>query len=219
MYPSTLHRCTPPALTLSRVDEIGLFPLGLVLVPGEHLPLHIVEPRYRELVGECIEEEREFGILLAEDEGVREVGTRARVTHVLERFDDGRLNILVEGGERFRVERMTRGRSFMTAFVEALEDVDDEPDATVVQRTVEAFRAVAAAAGVDVGDLDADAPLLSFELSSRVELPVDGKQRLLESTSERERLTLLVELLDTARRAILAVNELGERAKRNGSRL
>ena len=91
--------------------ELGLFPLGIVLLPTERVPLHIFEPRYRELIGECIAEEREFGLVFADENGVRELGTRARVDEVLEQFDDGRMNIVVEGGERFRVESLTRGRS------------------------------------------------------------------------------------------------------------
>jgi len=99
------------------IDELGLFPLGVVLLPTERIPLHIFEPRYRELINECIDEDTEFGLVFADEDGVRELGTRALVTDVLERFDDGRLNIVVEGQERFHVERLTQGRSFMTAIV------------------------------------------------------------------------------------------------------
>src|SRR5919109_964924 len=107
------------------MEELGLFPLGIVLLPTEKVPLHIFEPRYRELIGECIDEEREFGLLYADEGGVRDTGTRARVEAILERFDDGRLNVVVVGGARFVVERLTEGRSFMTAEVA---DFDDEPD-------------------------------------------------------------------------------------------
>src|SRR5439155_17382183 len=115
---------------LAAMEEIGLFPLGIVLLPTERVPLHIFEPRYRELIGECLEEDGEFGLLYADEDGVREVGTRARVADVLEEFDDGRLNILVEGGERFRVQELTRGRAYMTAVVEPLDDEEnaDAPD-------------------------------------------------------------------------------------------
>src|SRR5690242_21114576 len=85
------------------MEEIGLFPLGIVLLPTERVPLHVFEPRYRELVGECLEADAPFGLLYADEDGVREVGTFARIAEVLERFDDGRLNVLVEGGSRFRV--------------------------------------------------------------------------------------------------------------------
>src|SRR5919202_476576 len=82
--------------------ELGLFPLGVVLLPTERIPLHIFEPRYLELIGECVDEQREFGLVFGDTDGVREVGTRAVVTEVVERLPDGRLNILVEALERFR---------------------------------------------------------------------------------------------------------------------
>jgi Lon protease-like protein len=199
------------------VDELGLFPLGIVLLPGEQVPLHIFEPRYRELIGECIEEEQEFGLLYADEDGVRELGTRARVAAVLERFDDGRLNIVVTGGERFAVERLTQGRSFMTAEVE---DVADEPGEVDPETRVSAagsFRALAALAGAET-EVDEDTPELSFALAAQVELPPADKQQLLESRSEQERLELVVELLEAARQTLIATRELGDRAKRNGHR-
>jgi Lon protease-like protein len=199
------------------VDELGLFPLGIVLLPGEQVPLHIFEPRYRELIGECIEEEQEFGLLYADEDGVRELGTRARVAAVLERFDDGRLNIVVTGGERFAVERLTQGRSFMTAEVE---DVADEPGEVDPETRVSAagsFRALAALAGAET-EVDEDTPELSFALAAQVELPAADKQQLLESRSEQERLELVVELLEAARQTLIATRELGDRAKRNGHR-
>ena len=107
-------------------DEIGLFPLGIVVLPGELTPLHIFEPRYRELVGEAIELETPFGILLTDDEGLREVGTTVRVTEVVERFEDGRFVVVVEGGERFRLLRFTEGRAFRTGEVEPVADGDAE---------------------------------------------------------------------------------------------
>jgi Uncharacterized protein, similar to the N-terminal domain of Lon protease len=90
------------------MEELGLFPLGIVLLPSEHVPLHIFEPRYRELIAECLEQQQEFGLIYADDDGVREVEPARSVIEVLEEFEDGRLNIVVEGGERFRVEQLTR---------------------------------------------------------------------------------------------------------------
>src|SRR5215831_14039634 len=106
------------------MSELGLFPLGVVLLPTERIPLHIFEDRYRELIGECIESDGEFGLLYADDDGLREVGCRAAVLEVLERFDDGRLNIVVEGRDRFRIVRHTSGRTFSTADVEPVADDD-----------------------------------------------------------------------------------------------
>src|ERR671933_649587 len=114
------------------MKEIGLFPLGIVLLPNERVPLHIFEPRYRELIGECLEADDEFGLLYADEEGVRDVG---------------RLNIVIEGGERFRVERLTRGRSFMTAVVSTVEDDPGPVESETAARAAGAFRALAALAG------------------------------------------------------------------------
>ena len=203
--------------TLWPVAEIGLFPLGIVLLPTEQVPLHIFEPRYRELVGECIEQETEFGLLYADEGGIRETGTRASVAAVLERFDDGRLSILVVGGSRFAVERMTHGRSFMTAEAVDVDDETDEVDDATREAAVGAFRALAALAGVDI-EIEEDSPELSFQLASQVELAPDEKQFLIESRSEQERLERVAELFDNARRTLIATRELNEKAKRNGHR-
>jgi len=201
------------------VEEIGLFPLGIVLVPTERVPLHIFEPRYRELIHECLEHEREFGFLYADEDGVRELGTRARVTEVLERLEDGRLNVLVEGGDRFRVERLTQGRSFLTAMVEPVADESGDVDPETALRAAGSFRALAALAEAETDDPDESSPQLSFELAAQVELAAEAKQQLLELRSEQQRLELVAELLDGARAALIATRELGERAKKNGSRL
>lgn len=204
--------------TLRSMAEIGLFPLGIVLLPSERVPLHIFEPRYQELIGECLDADEEFGLVYADEDGVREIGTRAHVTEVLEHFDDGRLTILVEGGLRFRVEALTRGRSFMTAEIGEVEDDAGAVDPETVVRAAGAFRALAALAGADTDDPDEASPQLSFELAAQVELPVEAKQQLLELRVEQERLDLVATLLDEARVALIATRELGDRAKRNGSR-
>jgi Lon protease-like protein len=201
------------------MDELGLFPLGIVLLPGERVPLHIFEPRYRELIGECLEHERAFGLVFADEDGVRELGTRAHVDEVLERFDDGRLNIVVRGGERFRVEKLTRGRSFMTALVEPVDDDGVAPSEDSVTRAAAAFRALATAAEADASEVDETDDQLSFQLAAQVELAADSKQQLLELRSEQKRLELVAELLDTVRAVLIATRELGDRAKTNGTRL
>jgi ATP-dependent Lon protease len=201
------------------VAEIGLFPLGIVLLPTERVPLHIFEPRYQELIGECLETEDPFGLLYADEQGVREVGTLAHVDEVLERFDDGRMNIVVVGSERFRVDGLTRGRSFMTADVSPVEDDSADADAETAARAIGAFRALAVLAGAEPEDPDEASPVLAFTLAAQVELPPEAKQQLLELTREQERLELVAELRDAARTTLIATRELGERAKRNGSRL
>ena len=188
-----------------------------MLLPSERVPLHIFDDRYRELIGECIEHDREFGLLYADESGIREVGTRARVAAILEQFDDGRMNIVVEGLRRFTVERLTQGSSFMTAEVGEVEDEEGEIADETRRDAVGAFRALAALAGAEP-ELDESSPVLSFELAAQVELATDDKQFLLESRSEQERLERVAELLEEARRLMIATRELGEVAKQNGSR-
>ena len=200
------------------MEELGLFPLGIVLLPSEHVPLHIFEPRYRELIAECLDEQQEFGVIYADGDGVRDVGTRARVIDVLEEFADGRLNVVVEGGARFRVERLTRGRSFLTAIVAPAPDGYGRTDPDTAARAVGSFRALAAVAGAEPDEVDETASQLSFELAAQVELPSDVKQELLELDEEQYRLEFVIRLLDSVRKALLAVRELGEHAKTNGSR-
>jgi Lon protease-like protein len=199
------------------MPELGLFPLPIVLLPTERIPLHIFEPRYRELIEECIETGTDFGLVLTDGEGaVHEIGTRASVAQVLERLDDGRLNIVVEGGERFRLLELTSGRSFTTGIVEEVEDEDEPAPATEVVRAVEVFTALASEAESDVDIPDPDSPLLDFELAARVDFAPDAKQELLASTSPGGRMSRLIELLEIALQAVKIEKALRERAGKNG---
>jgi len=199
------------------VPELGLFPLSIVLVPTERIPLHIFEPRYHELIRECVETGAEFGLLLATGDGaVHEVGTRASVTEVLEELPDGNLNIVVEGRERFRLLELTSGRSFQTGVVEEVVDDDDPPAETDTARAVELFTELAEVAESDVDTPDAGSALLDFELAARVDFGVDPKQELLAATSPRIRMTKLVELLERAIEAVRLERELQHRASTNG---
>jgi Lon protease-like protein len=198
------------------VTELGLFPLGLVLLPGERMPLHIFEPRYKELIGECLAEQRPFGIVLADDSGLHEVGTEASVIEVLERFDDGRLNIVVEGGDRFRVVELTSGRAFQTGEVEEVADEDVAFDQGDAERALGLFQELRELVGSDVEEPEQGEPALSYALASRVDFGLNPKQRLLELTSEAERLTLVIELLEGALTAVREEQARRELASRNG---
>ena len=198
------------------MPELGLFPLGVVLLPTERVPLHVFEPRYKELIGECLDSGGEFGLVLADDDGLRPVGTRAAVTDVLHRFPDGRMNVVVEGGERFRLVRMTSGRSFHTAEVEPLEDEEVDADAGARVLALERYSTLAAATGAEADDLDADSTALSFEIAARVDFGPELKQQLLETRSEPKRLDALAGLLDEAAQAVRADRERAEQASTNG---
>lgn len=197
--------------------ELGLFPLPLVLVPTERIPLHIFEPRYRELIGECLETDGEFGLVLATGDGaVHEIGTRARVAAVVETLDDGRMNIVVEGGERFRLLELTRGRSFQTGVVEEVVDDDEPADAGDVERALTVFRDLADAAESEIDIPDVDSPTLVWELAARVDFGLEPKQEILASTSPAARMKRLIELLQASLDALRLEQALRDRAGRNG---
>ena len=199
------------------MTDLGLFPLPIVLVPTERIPLHIFEPRYLELITECHESSEEFGLVLATGDGaVHEIGTRAAVLEVLEVLDDGRLNVVVEGRERFRLLELTSGRSFKTAVVEPVADEPEPPDPAAAERALELFRELAKIAESDVDVPAPDSELLDFELAARVDFGTDAKQELLASTSPRARMTRLVELLELSIEAIRRERQLRELAGRNG---
>ena len=199
-----------------RVSELGLFPLPLVLLPTERVPLHIFEERYRELIGECLDSAGEFGLVFADDDGVRDVGTRARVTEVLARMADGRMDILVEGGDRFRLLEITAGRSFHTGEVSPVDDEKDPAGPESIKRALGHFDRLRELTGSDVDVPEADAVQLSFVLAGRVELPPDDKLQLLRDVSERSRMDRVCDLIEHAIATARRVRVAAERAATNG---
>jgi Lon protease-like protein len=198
------------------VSELGLFPLGIVLLPTEQVPLHIFEERYKELIAECLADEEEFGLVFADADGIREIGTRAAVVEILARLEDGRMNVLVEGRERFRLLELTRGRSFQTGEVEPFVDEDDPAETGSVERALELFDRLRELTGSDVELPSADSVQLSYELAARVELASEAKQQLLQEVSERVRLERVGELLVEAAATVERQRRAAERAATNG---
>jgi Lon protease-like protein len=199
------------------MTELGLFPLNLVLLPGEQAPLHIFEPRYRELIGECLDEGREFGLVLADDDGIREIGTRAGVIEVLDRFPDGRLNVVIEGRNRIRLLEITEGRSFATAEVTEVEDDAGEvPSEEEVEECLAAYERVLSAAEAELEELDLSAESIAYQIAARVDLGTEVKQGLLELRSERERVVRLAPMLNRAADVVEREREIRERASSNG---
>ena len=199
------------------MPEIGLFPLELVLLPNERVPLHIFEDRYKDLIGQCLADATDFGLILEDDDGLREIGTRTAVIELIDTFDDGRMNVLVEGRGRFRVIELTAGRSFRTAEVEEVEDDGELPSDAEVERAIAVFRRLVAVAEADeIDEPSVGSPVLSFELAARVDFGPDLKQELLELRSEGVRLRRLADLLEQAAQALAREREVRQRAAGNG---
>jgi Lon protease-like protein len=198
------------------VNELGLFPLQLVLLPTERVPLHIFEDRYKELIGECLEGDEEFGLVYADEDGIRDIGTRAGIVEVLAQFEDGRMNIVVEGRDRFKLLELTSGRSFNTGSVSPVVDGEDPAVPDSVERALGLFDRLRELTGSEVELPDAGTPQLSFVLAGRVELAAEVKLELLEETSERVRLERVCELLEGAALAFERQRRAAERAATNG---
>ena len=185
-------------------------------MPTERVPLHIFEPRYRELIGECLEETKEFGFLLGDEGETQRVGTRAAVTEVLNRFADGRLDVVVEGGDRFRIVEATEGRSFRTALIEPYDDLPDPAASAVAERALVLFGRLVELTGSDVDIPDPGSTQLSFELAARFDFAPPLKQELLEERSERVRLDRVCEILEEAAEVVARQREIAELASTNG---
>ncbi len=198
------------------MSELGLFPLPLVLLPTEQVPLHIFEERYKDLITECLDDEAEFGLVYADEAGIREVGTRAVVVEVLSRFEDGRMNVLIEGRDRFRLLDLTSGRTFQTGDTAPLEDVDDLADADTEERARDLFDRLRELTSSEIQVPELGTPQLSYALAARVELAAEAKLELLAETSENVRLERVCELLEEAAVAVERQRSAAERAATNG---
>jgi Lon protease-like protein len=198
------------------VERFPLFPLGLVLIPHELVPLHIFEERYKLMIGECLERESEFGIVWLSDDGLKEIGCSARISKVLERFDDGRLNVLVEGTTPFRLVRRIDDLPYPAGDVELLADtVPDEPDITdTVRRRYADLVAEVTDERPDPDDL---ARLDAYGMAATLDVTPDAKQMLLELRSEHDRLEQLEGLFAEALGRIRHAERAAERARGNGT--
>jgi Lon protease-like protein len=202
-------------------QELPIFELPLVLLPGELVPLHIFEERYKRMIGRCLEDGEPFGIVFRDSDGsARRVGCEARVTEVTERFDDGRLNIIVTGERPFRVLDRFEAPDFPAGEVEPIEEplADAEPaePESDAARARSAFAELVERVGGERPEPEALEALDSYGVAARVELPPDTKQKLLELRSETERMEVLAAALEALVTAVAKSREIAERAKLNG---
>lgn len=195
---------------------LPLFPLEVVLLPGTPLPLHIFEPRYKEMIRECLTNEAPFGVVRALEEGIAEVGCTAEIITVTKEYPDGRLDLIAEGRKRFEVVELNEERSFLRAEVLL---VPDEPGALVQEERVKAIQLhleILSLAGA-VQDLSAaDQNQLSFYLAGSLPLDLDFKQKLLAMRSEGERIQAVASYLETILPKLRRVARAREKAGGNG---
>lgn len=175
---------------------IPLFPLDVVLFPGVPLPLHIFEPRYKEMIGECLAQNRTFGVVRALEQGLAEVGCTAEIVTVVKKYADGRLDLVSEGRQRFELLSVNQDRSYLQGEVLMIEDEPGSPSLVDTARAIQLHAQLIAAAGAKQDLSDVKYSLLSFHLAGSLPLDLDLKQQLLALRTESARLAVLIPYLE-----------------------
>ncbi len=186
---------------------LPLFPLDVVLFPGTPLPLHIFEPRYKEMVSECLDRKKLFGVVRAKEEGVAEIGCTAEIITVAKKYPDGRMDILTEGRERFEVMQVNQERAFLQAEVLYLQDEPGTATAEEIAQALKLQGEIVRLAGTEpASPSEIETSPLSFNLIASLPLDLDFKQTLLAMKSEAERMQAIISyfeaILPTLRRTV-----------------
>ena len=198
------------------VRDFPLFPLGLVALPSELIPLHIFEERYKTMIGRCRTEPSEFGIVWMADDGLRPIGCACEIAEVLEELEDGRINLVVRGTRPFRIEARQEELPYPAGAVEFLADRDETPDPEAGSAAREAYAELVRQA-TDRTPEPADlAAMSAYEMAATVEFGLDAKQGLLDLRSETARLKLVTRLFKAAVKRLDYVERAQARARSNG---
>ena len=177
---------------------LPLFPLDLVLLPGTPLPLHIFEPRYREMISECLERSEHFGVVRGKDQELAEIGCTAEILTVTRKYPDGRMDIVTEGRARFEVLQLNQERSFLRAEVLYLHDQPEIASKEEIAQALRLHGEIMTLAGAEPEkSSEVEERQLSFHLAGSLPLDLDFKQILLGKNSEAERLRALIAFFET----------------------
>jgi len=195
--------------------RIPLFPLSTVLFPGTALPLHIFEEWYREMAGECIRDEKPFGVVRADGEKMAIVGCTAKVVRVVERYANGSLDILCVGGQRFEIDGLDESRSFLQADVAFFEDEGAGSTRPDREDCAALHFATLQMAGIEVPamHLDLNGPV-AFQLADALPSDLTFKQQLLASRSDAERTMRLRDFYNEVLPRLQSTQDEGRRAAR-----
>jgi len=192
---------------------LPLFPLDLVLLPGTPLPLHIFEPRYKEMIGECLEQKKVFGILRVLSEGLADIGCTAEIVAVTKTYDDGRMDIVTRGRQTFELLSVNQERSFLRGEILYLPDEPQAPTSEETARAIELHKQILTLANAQQDLPDSDDSPLSYHLAGSLPLDPDFKQKMLSLRSEAERMRIIISyfenILPSLRRAVQVRQKAG----------
>jgi Lon protease-like protein len=201
-----------------RPERIPLFPLNVVLLPGADLPLHIFEPRYRQMVGQCLDEKSEFGMLLALPKGVVHVGCTAEIIEIVKSYNDGRMDILTMGRAPFRVVNLFNENPLLEGEVDYLEDSEMPSSPRVRRELVELYEACHT---LIFGDYPKNlengvSENLAYVVAGTLPIDLLWKQQILELRSEADRQERLVTYLREWAPHLQKTEVMRQRAGGNG---
>jgi len=198
------------------VRDFPLFPLGLVALPSEVVPLHIFEERYKAMIARCLEEASEFGIVWLADDGLRPIGCACAIAEILERMPDGRVNLLARGTRPFRIEQRQDDLAYPAGVIEFLSDRDEPYDSEAADNAHGAYTELVLQATDKAPDPDEIGALTAYEMAATVEFGLDAKQGLLDLRSESARMKLVTRLCRAAIKRLDFVDRAQARAQSNG---
>jgi Lon protease-like protein len=198
------------------VRDFPLFPLGIVALPHEVVPLHIFEERYRTMIGECLERDSEFGIVWSGDEGLRPIGCAVEIAEVLERMEDGRLNILTRGTRPFRIVDEQGDLPYPAGTVEFLIDKEEAADEGTADSAHEAYNELVEQATDRTLEPEELVAMSAYEMAATVDFGLEAKQGLLDLRSENARMRLVARLFRAAIKRLAFIERAQERARSNG---
>lgn len=196
--------------------EFPLFPLGLVALPGELIPLHIFEARYLKMMAQCLEGESEFGIVWLSDDGLRDIGCACAIERVLERTEDGRMNLLARATRPFRVLQRQGHLAYPAGVIEFVEDHVDAPDQQLADNARAAYADLVKRATDREPEEQELHQMSAYEMAATVDFGLEAKQGLLDLRSENARLRLVTRLFRAATKRLDFVDRAQARARSNG---
>lgn len=197
---------------------LPLFPLEVVLMPGGHLPLHIFEERYKEMIGEALRDKTEFGVVLVAGKGLSEIGCTATIEGVLREYPDGRLDIVTLGRRRFEILLVNEERDFLRGAVEYFDDESDSNPAPTEARqaAIDAYNALQSMwNNQPLEQAGLEDPRVSFRLVRAIK-DLEFRQSLLSSRSEEERIRKLADYLPGFAQHVRREHAIKGVAPRNG---
>jgi Lon protease-like protein len=190
---------------------LPLFPLDLVLLPGVPVPLHIFEPRYKEMIKECLDQKAPFGVVRSKEEGFANIGCTAEIINVLKSYPDGRMNILAEGQKRFEILQVNQERSFLQAEVFYLDDEEDPPPQNEIEKAIQLHGEIMELAGARAEEFEkSEISQLAYRLAGSLPFDPDFQQALLEMNAEADRIKAIIAFFEK----ILPVLHRNANAKR-----